>query len=116
MSRLICGPIGAPPYAVATFRPLMAASGSSCSATWAASSRVGTRTSTAGAPSLGWIRSISGNPNASVLPDPVGDLASTSPPRSASGMTADWMLKGAMMSRAESSCATSALTPSAAKD
>ena len=40
------------------------------------------------------MRSISGTPKASVLPEPVGDLASTSRPASTSAMTSSWMGKG----------------------
>ena len=50
------------------------ASDSSSSATWAASSRVGTRTSAEGARRRGRSRSTIGIANASVLPEPVGDL------------------------------------------
>ena len=50
--------------------------------------------------------------NASVLPEPVGLLARTSPPRSASGMTRDWIWNGASMPRAASTSQTASDTPS----
>ena len=40
------------------------------------------------------MRSMIGTPKASVLPEPVGDLASTSRPASTSAMTSAWMAKG----------------------
>ena len=42
------------------------------------------------------MRSTIGTPKASVLPEPVGDLASTSRPASTSAMTSSWMGKGAV--------------------
>ena len=60
----------------------------SSSAIWVASSRVGASTRAAGrGPSLG-VRSTIGMPKASVLPEPVGDLTSTSRPARTSAITA----------------------------
>src|SRR5207237_2693665 len=85
-------------------------------ATCEASSRVGTSTSDDGAPPPAGVRSTTGTPKASVLPEPVGDLASTSVPASASGKTRVWILKGARKPAASRASATSTLTPSARKD
>ncbi len=67
-------------------RPGRGRCSSKASVTWTQSSRVGTSTSAAGAGPRGSSRSTIGIAKASVLPEPVGLLASTSPPRSASGM------------------------------
>src|SRR5206468_5613341 len=75
------------------------------------SSRVGTSTSAAGRGAAGSTRSRMGIANASVLPDPVGLFARTSPPRSASGMTSAWIWKGEAMPRATRSSHTSSETP-----
>ena len=48
----------------------------------------------AGCPSAPAVRSIIGIPNASVLPEPVGDAARTSTPASASGRTSAWIANG----------------------
>ena len=61
---------------------------------WVASSRVGASTSAAGRGSLARIRSTIGIPNASVLPDPVGDFAITSRPAIASPITDRWIANG----------------------
>ena len=53
--------------------------------------------------SLGSRRSTIGIAKASVLPEPVGDFASTSRPASASGRTSAWIRKGAWMSRSRKS-------------
>ena len=92
-------------------------SDSSSSVTCSASSRVGTRTSAAGAACVR-VDALddAAMAKASVLPEPVGDLASTSRPASAAGMTRAWIWKGLTMSRAASALTTSALAPSAAKD
>src|SRR5690348_14703574 len=50
-------------------------------------------------------------PKARVLPDPVGDLARTSRPASASGTTMVWMGKGDSMPRAASAAVTGADAP-----
>ena len=50
-------------------------------------------------------RSTIGIANASVLPEPVGLLARTSPPRSASGITSAWIWNGVSMPRAASTSA-----------
>ena len=71
----------------------------SSSTIWAASSRVGASTSADGQAPSGSMRSTSGTPNASVLPEPVGDLTSTSWPSSTSGMTIDWTANGVSMPR-----------------
>ena len=93
-------------------RPRASASGASSSATWAASSRVGTRTSAQGRASAAFRRSTIGIAKASVLPEPVGDLTSTSRPSSASGMTSVWMAKGDSTPRRESASTTASATPS----
>src|SRR5207248_2099410 len=62
------------------------------------------------------VRSTSGIPNASVLPEPVGDFARTSRPASASGRTMVWIRKGSVKPRAASASWTCALTPSAPND
>ena len=73
---------------------LARASDSSSVVTWAASSRVGTSTSADGRASVAVVRSTIGSANASVLPEPVGDFASTSSPASASGRTSAWIGNG----------------------
>src|SRR5580765_830574 len=60
-------------------------------------------------------RSTIGMANASVLPEPVGLLASTSPPRSASGIAIAWISNGVSMPRAISTLHTASETPSARK-
>ena len=62
------------------------------------------------------MRSISGIPNASVLPEPVGEAARTSTPARASGKTSAWMANGDRTPRRESASTTGALTPSAVND
>jgi len=62
------------------------------------------------------VRSIIGIPNASVLPEPVGDAARTSTPARASGKTSAWMANGDRMPSRASASTTDALTPSAAND
>ena len=59
------------------------------SVTCTASSRVGTSTSALGRRSDAAVRSTIGIANTRVLPDPVGDFASTSSPASASGRARD---------------------------
>src|SRR5688572_20901865 len=81
----------------------------------AASSRVGARISADGQAPLESIRSASGTPKASVLPEPVGDLTSTSWPSRTSGTTIDWTANGVSMPRLESAEATASDTPSSAK-
>ena len=81
-----------------TFSPFAAASGSMSAATWSASSRVGTRTSAPGERVAATaVRSTSGSPKASVLPEPVGDSARMSRPARASGRTRFWMAKGCVI-------------------
>jgi hypothetical protein len=87
LARFACAPSGTPPYTDAILSPFLGASASSSSVTWAASSRVGTSTSAEGRRSSVTVRSTIGRAKASVFPDPVGDLASTSSPASASGST-----------------------------
>src|SRR3954451_20219824 len=55
-------------------------------------------------------------PKASVLPEPVGDLASTSRPASTSGTTSFWTGNGLAMPRASSALVTALDTPRSAKD
>src|SRR5881275_2724312 len=100
----------------ATERPFALASGSKSSVTCEASSRVGTSTSAEGRGSFFVVRSTIGTANASVLPDPVGDLASTSSPASASGRTSSWIRKGLWIERAASASTTGRDTPSSRKD
>src|SRR4029079_902215 len=57
-----------------------------------------------------------GSAKASVLPEPVGDFASTSTPASASGRTSAWMRKGWVKPRVSSAEATASDTPSSRKD
>ena len=80
-------------------QPRAFASGCISSLIWTASSRVGASTSTLGAGSEGLIISTSGTAKASVLPDPVGDLTSTSRPARTSGTTRRWTGNGAVMPR-----------------
>jgi hypothetical protein len=62
------------------------------------------------------IRSTIGIPKASVLPEPVGDLASTSRPARTSVITSFWIANGRVIpSRARESI-TARETPSPAKD
>src|SRR3954471_18554025 len=81
-----------------------------------ASSRVGARTRHAGRRSSAAIRSERGTANASVLPDPVGDLASTSRPASTSPITRFWIANGSMKPRLDSALTTAFETPSWAND
>src|SRR5581483_2136363 len=81
------------------------------SVTWAHSSRVGTSTRAAGRGSDVSSRSTIGIANASVLPEPVGLFASTSPPWSASGITSDWIWNGVSMPRRASTSAMASDTP-----
>src|SRR5579862_680524 len=55
-------------------------------------------------------------PNASVLPEPVGDAARTSTPARASGKTSAWMANGFVILRRDSASTTGTLTPSAVND
>ena len=64
----------------------------------------------------GSIRSTSGMPKASVLPDPVGDWTSRSWPASASRMTSCWTGKGWVMSRSASARTTALEMPRSAND
>ena len=69
-----------------------------------------------GAARAGATRSIRGTPKASVLPDPVGDLASTSRPASTSATTSSWIGNGLWMPRSASARTTGRDTPRSAKD
>ena len=86
------------------------------SATCMASSRVGTSTRPAGTLASRLMRSAIGIAKASVLPLPVGDLARTSRPASASGRTSSWMGKGSEMPRCASAAQTCSDAPRARKD
>ena len=81
-SASICWCRLAPPYTGSTRMPASAATGSSTSATWIASSRVGTSTRPSGArgSATSVMRASIGTPNASVLPDPVWARPHTSRP------------------------------------
>src|ERR1700751_5080756 len=92
------------------------ASGRSSSTICEASSRVGTSTRAPGCAEEPAVRSIIGIPNASVLPEPVGDAARTSTPARASGKTSAWMANGDRMPSRASASVTGALTPSAVND
>src|SRR4051794_37361292 len=81
-----------------------------------ASSRVGARTRHAGRRSSAATTSERGTANASVLPDPVGDLASTSRPASTSPITRFWIANGSVKPRLDSVLTTGRDTPSSAKD
>ena len=83
---------------------------------WVASSRVGARIRAAGRRLLAAIRSAIGTPKARVLPDPVGDLASTSRPASTSPMTERWIANGSVIPSLESAFTTALDTPRSAKD
>ena len=72
--------------------------------------------SAAGRRSPASMRSAIGAPKAIVLPDPVGDMASTSRPARMSAMTSFWMAKGSVMPRSASAPATARDTPRSAKD
>src|SRR5262249_49780984 len=105
-----------PPYTARTVRPSTVASGASTSATWFASSRVGTRTSAAGRLDCAWwMRSSNGMPKARVLPDPVLALPQRSRPRRRSGMVSAWMGKGSSIPDWWSAWTSSEETPSASK-
>ncbi len=62
----------------------------------------------------GRIRTTSGRPKASVLPEPVGARPATSRPARASGMTADWMGNGSVIASASRRAHRSEGTPSSA--
>ena len=113
---LACEPIEIPPYTAATRRSWAGAIVPISAVTWAASSRVGTRIRPDGRASEPSSRSTIGTAKASVLPEPVGDFASTSRPARASGRTRPWIRNGAWMSRSASACAMRADTPSSRKD
>src|SRR3954469_21586066 len=81
-----------------------------------ASSRVGASTSAEGRWSVASTMSTIGRPKASVLPEPVGDLARTSCPASTSAMTSCWMAKGVSMPRSVSAPTTGDDTPRSAKE
>src|SRR5256885_4491715 len=86
------------------------------SVTCEASLRVGTRTSGDGRGSSVVVRSTIGTANASVLPEPVGDLARTARPASASGRTSSWIRNGWWIERAASASTTGRDAPSSRKD
>src|SRR5256886_7762967 len=81
-----------------------------------ASSRVGTSTSAEGRGSSVVVRSTIGTAKASVLPEPVGDLARTSSPARASGRTSSWIRNGLWIERAASASTTGRDAPSSRKD
>src|SRR5829696_1098197 len=62
------------------------------------------------------MRSASGTPKASVLPEPVGDWASTSRPARTSAMTSFWIAKGSRSPRRARAVHTAPETPRSAKD
>src|ERR1700756_2969939 len=83
---------------------------------WVASSRVGASTSAAGRGSLAPMRSTTGIPKASVLPEPVGDFAITSRPAIASPITARWISNGSVIPAADNERVTALETPRPAKE
>ena len=89
---------------------------SNSSATWVASSRVGTSTRAEGRASPASRRWTIGTANASVLPDPVGDLARTSFPARASGMTSDWIENGVWIDRRARAATVGSDTPRSEND
>ncbi len=106
-SASICLPYEAPPNTQASLSASDSPSGRSSSATWVASSRVGTNTRARGAfgvrlepddvePDDARRASI-GKPNASVLPPPVCARPSTSRPARTSGIARAWIANGASM-------------------
>src|SRR5918997_1828494 len=105
----------APPYTAATESARACASGGSSSTIWLGSSRVGASTRALGLGSFASSRSIIGAPKASVLPDPVGDLTSTSRPASTSGITAVCTGNGLCRSLLDNASATAHDTPRPAK-
>ena len=62
------------------------------------------------------MRSTSGIPNASVLPDPVGDFAITSRPAIASRITARWIANGWVIPAWDKEPMTVRETPRSAND
>src|SRR3954470_8830346 len=82
---------------------------------WRTSSRVGASTRALGRGSSASIRSTMGTAKASVLPDPVGDLTSTSRPASTSGTTRRWTGKGSWMPPSERASTTALDAPRPAK-
>src|SRR6059058_5172403 len=60
------------------------------------------------------MRSVSGTAKASVLPEPVGDLASTSRPASTSPITSFWIANGSVKPRSDSARVTALDTPRSA--
>src|SRR5919198_1478187 len=92
------------------------ASGRISSTICCASSRVGASTSPEGRGSPASIRSTSGTANAIVLPDPVGDLTSTSRPARASGKTRLWTGKASVIPPLSSASTTGRDAPRASKD
>src|SRR3989442_4693556 len=81
-----------------------------------ASSRVAARTRAEGRGSSIVVRSRIGTAKASVLPEPVGDLARTWSPASASGRTSSWIRNGLWIERAASASTTGRDAPSSGKD
>ena len=116
-SSEICGPIAAPPNTTPTRRFSARATDSSSSATWRASSRVGTSTRPRGCSA--WrvefdrlSRVSIGSPNASVLPEPVWARPSTSRPASASATVRAWIGDGTVMPRVASMVTIDSGSPS----
>ena len=115
-AALACLTTPTPPY-TAVIRSARACAIPRMSSTiWLASSRVGASTSAAGRASSAPIRSTIGIPNASVLPEPVGDFAITSRPWIASAITARWIANGSAIPAAERERMTACETPRSAKD
>ena len=83
--------MGWPPYTGTTERPVCFAIAAMASATCTASSRVGARTMAWVLRSLGSSFSMSGRPNAAVLPVPVWAWASMSRPSRRTGIAFAWM-------------------------
>ena len=118
-SASICGSYARPPYSVTTFTSLRAAALRRSSATWMASSLVGTTTRPRGAD--GWPRpevtmccSI-GMPKANVLPVPVRAWPMTSCPSSAIGKVSAWIGNAFVMPAARNAAQIGSATPKSSK-
>ena len=117
--RVHLGRWPAPPITVVTLSDSARASGVRASATWLASSRVGTSTSARGRDGSRRILEVAraasiGRPKAIVLPLPVRPRPRTSRPASESGNVALWIGKGVVMPLRSSAVTRGAGTPRSA--
>ena len=108
-----------PPTKTSARSPSAAACGSRFSKTCSASSRVGQSTTPRGFPgrvargrSPELNRASMGSPKASVFPEPVGALASTSLPSTAEGITLAWMGNASLSPARFRDCASATGSPS----